>query len=54
MNRWVGLGVIADNVLNLGRANRHASRSRRSSRRDLRCIALLITTPQHANFAAGK
>ena len=49
MNRWVGLGVIADNVLNIGRAMQkqrrplspyghlQAHRPRRSPRRGLRC-----------------
>jgi hypothetical protein len=66
MNRWVGLGVIADNVVNIGRAMaKHGALLTASatiwlansragpSRRDLRCTVPLITTPQRVNFAPG-
>ena len=54
MNRWVGLGVIADNVVNIGRAmekqaaprHHQVYMPRRSPRRGLRCPARLTTMLQ--------
>ena len=65
MNRWVGLGVIADNVLNLGRAIEEQTILSRSCQPSCLSVAPLIparfafhrTVDYHAatrQFCAGK
>jgi hypothetical protein len=53
MKRWIGLGVIADNLINIGRAMQktESAVSACRARRDLALCASLATISRTPNFA---